>query len=73
MDMDNLIKINVKKFNIFTLISLLSILVGFLLWIWWGTQFGVWYDIGIYSVTILFILAGIVGTVLSLYESKTEE
>jgi uncharacterized membrane protein len=65
-------KINIKKFNVFTLISLLLLIFGVGLYIYWGVRFGVWYDIGIYSVTSVFVISGIVGILLSLYE-KTEE
>jgi len=65
-------KINIKKFNVFTLISLLTLIAGVGLYIYWGIRYGVWYDIGIYSVTSVFVISGIVGILLSLYE-KTEE
>jgi len=67
----NMMKINIKKFNVFTLISLLLLISGIGLYIYWGVRFGVWYDIGIYSVTSVFVISGIVGILLSLYE-KTE-
>jgi len=69
---EGMMKINIKKFNVFTIVSLLSLIAGILLWIWWGTRFGVWYDIGIYALTIILILAGIIGTILSLLE-KSED
>jgi uncharacterized membrane protein len=69
---ENMMKINIKKFNVFTLISLLLLIFGVGLYIYWGVRFGVWYDIGIYSVTSVFVISGIVGILLSLYE-KTEE
>ena len=67
-----MMKINIKKFNVFTLISLLTLIAGVGLYIYWGIRYGVWYDIGIYSVTSVFVISGIVGILLSLYE-KTEE
>ena len=67
-----MMKINIKKFNVFTLISLLLLIFGVGLYIYWGVRFGVWYDIGIYSVTSVLVISGIVGILLSLYE-KTEE
>jgi len=67
-----MMKINIKKFNVFTLISLLLLIFGVGLYIYWGTRYNVWYDIGIYSVTSVFVISGIVGILLSLYE-KTEE
>lgn len=67
-----MMKINIKKFSVFTLVSLLILLSGIGLYIYWGVRFGVWYDIGIYSITSVLVISGIVGILLSLYE-KTEE
>ena len=67
-----MIKINKKNFNIFTLISSLLLLAGILFYISWGIRFGVWYDIGVYSLSIIFILAGIFGILLTLYDSSEE-
>jgi len=72
MEIKKLININVKNFNAFTAISLLSLVCGMLFYLYWGSRFGVWYDIGIYSVTILLVLAGIFGTLLSLLEKDGE-
>jgi Na+/proline symporter len=49
------------------------IFAGLLFWIYWGTRYGVWTDIGIYSITSVFIIAGIVGTIISLLEKEEEE
>ena len=65
-------KINIKKFNVFTLISLVLLIFGISLYIYWGMRYKVWIDIGIYSITSVFVISGIVGILLSLYE-KTEE
>jgi hypothetical protein len=54
------------------LASLLILLSGIGFYIYWGVRFGVWYDIGIYSITSVLVVSGIVGILLSLYE-KTEE
>jgi len=69
----DLLKINMKKFNIFTLVSLLLLLGGIIFYIYWGVRFGVWYDIGIYSITIVLVLGGILGTVVSLWEKPKEQ
>ena len=68
----NMLKIDVKNFNAFTVLSLLSLIVGALFYLYWGARFGVWYDIGIYSFTIVLVLPGIIGIILSLME-KSEE
>jgi hypothetical protein len=72
MEIKNLINIQVKNFNVFTLISLLLLLAGIAIYLWWGSTFGVWYDIGIYSLTIVLVLAGIFGALLSLHEKQEE-
>ena len=68
----SLIEFDIKKFNFYTIISILCIIAGLLLWISWGLQYNVWYDIGIYSITIVFLIAGIVGFILSLMLDKDE-
>jgi hypothetical protein len=63
MRMPNL---SIKNFNIWTILSLLFLIAGISFWIYWGTRYNVWYDIGPYSVIVVFIIPGIVGTILSL-------
>jgi len=67
-----MIKFNIRKFNVFTLISLLALIAGVGFYIYWGIRFNVWYDIAPYSFSVVFILGGIVGILLTLYE-KTEK
>ena len=65
-------KINVKNFNVFTVLSLLALIAGIGIYIYWGVRFNVWYDIGIYSLTIVLVLPGIIGTILSLMEKSKD-
>ena len=67
-----MIKMNMKNFNIFTLISILSLLGGIFFYVYWIMRYNVWYDIGIYSITIVLILTGIFGVMLTLYEKKID-
>ena len=67
-----MIKFNLKNFNIYTILSIFMLLGGFLFYISWGTRYGVWYDIGIYSITIVLILPGIFGLLLTLLDTKKE-
>jgi predicted ABC-type exoprotein transport system permease subunit len=70
----DMIKINRKKFNIFTLISLLLLIAGILFYISWIIRFpNAWADIGIYSITIIFVLAGLLGILITLYEAPEEK
>jgi hypothetical protein len=66
-------RINIKKFNVFTLISVLAIIAGLGFYLYWGSKYGVWYDIGIYSITIVFVLPGVIGTILTLLEKPEEQ
>lgn len=66
-------KFNIKNFNIYTVLSILFLLAGLLHYIYWGTRYGVWDDIGIYSITIVLIIPGIVGILLSLMEQEEED
>jgi len=66
-----MINIDTKNFSIFTIISLLFLIAGIVFYIYWGSS-GVWSDIGIYSITIVFVLSGLLGTLLSLYEKPEE-
>lgn len=62
-----------KNLNLKTIFSLLLLIVGIIFYISWGITYGVWADIGIYSITIVLVLAGIFGTILSLLENKNEK
>ena len=66
-------KINLKKFNLYTVLSILLLLAGISHYIYWGSRYGVWYDIGIYSITIVLVLAGILGILITLIEGENKE
>jgi len=68
-----MIKLNLKNFNIYTILSILFLSGGLLHYIYWGIRYGIWYDIGIYSITIVLILPGIIGIILSLIEEEKED
>ena len=65
--------VDIKKYNFKTVLSLLLLITGILFYIYWGVTYGVWADIGIYSITIVFVLAGIFGMILSLLEDEEEK
>jgi len=69
VDID-MIKLNLKNFNFYTILSILFLLAGLLFYIYWGTRYGVWYDIGIYSIVIVLVIAGIIGIFLTLMEKE---
>ena len=66
-------KINIRNFNVYTILSILILLVGILIYIYWGIYYDVWYDVGIYSLTIVFIIPGIIGFMLSLMKKEEIE
>ena len=65
-----MIKINMKNFNIYTILSILFLIAGIGIWIYWIIRYGVVYDIGIYSLAIVFIIPGIIGFILSLMDKE---
>jgi len=66
-------KINVKNFNVFTVLSLLALIAGVAFYLYWvGRYPEAWGDIGIYSITVVLVIPGIIGTILSLME-KSED
>ncbi len=69
----NMFNINFKNFNLFTVLSILCLLAGILFWIYWGLRYGIWYDIGIYSITIVLVIPGVIGFLLSLMEKEEED
>ena len=64
---------DIKNYNFKTVLSLLLLVAGIIFYIYWGIRYGVWVDIGIYSITIVLVLAGIFGTLLSLLEEEGDE
>jgi len=66
-------KINIKNFNFYTILSILVLIAGILLYIDWVIRYGILYDIGIYSLVIVFIIGGIIGFVLSLMKKEEIE
>lgn len=67
-----MIKINIKNLNFYTILSLLFLIAGVGIWIIWIIKYGVLYDIGIYSLAIVFIIPGIVGFILSLMDKRED-
>ena len=64
--------IDIKQFNEWTILSLIFIIAGLIFWISWGITYGIWADIGVYSLTIVMVLGGLFGLILSLMPSKKE-
>jgi len=48
------------------------IITGIIHYIYWGIRYGVWAEIGIYSLTIVLVFPGIIGLIISLMEKNEE-
>ena len=72
MDIKKILKIDLKNFNVFTILSILVLLAGILHYLYWGIRYGEWADIGIYSLTIVLVIPGIIGILLSLMDKEEE-
>ena len=66
-------KPSLKNINAYTIMALIVLIAGLLLYITWGLRYNVWVDIGIYSITMVLVLGGLLGAILSLTYEKTEE
>ena len=66
-------KPTLKNINAYTIATLIILIVGLLFYVSWGLRYNVWADIGIYSITIILVLGGLFGAILSLTFDKTEE
>lgn len=63
--------ISIQRINWVTILSLLALITGIVFYIYWGIRYNIWVDIGIYSITIVFVLGGIIGIILSLLRKET--
>ena len=68
-----MIKLDVKNFNIYTLISIIMLVGGIFFYIYWGLRYNVLYDIGPYALSIVLIIPGIIGIIFTLMEEEAED
>lgn len=54
------------RFTAWTALSLLVLLLGIGFWLYMGLNYGNWTDIGVYSVVVVLVGFGLVGTLASL-------
>lgn len=54
------------KFNGWTVLSLVVLLLGVAFWVYMGTTYGVWSDVGVYSVGITLVGFGAIGALASM-------
>jgi hypothetical protein len=66
-------ELSIKNINAYTIAALIVLIGGLLFYISWGLRYGVWVDVGIYSITIILVIGGLLGTILSLTMEKPVE
>lgn len=54
------------RFNGWTILSLVLLLLGVAFWLFMGTTYGNWTDVGVYTVGIVLIGFGVAGAFASL-------
>ncbi|MFA5861154.1 MAG: hypothetical protein WDA16_05615 [Candidatus Thermoplasmatota archaeon] len=54
------------KFNGWTILSLVLLLLGAAFWLYMGTTYNNWTDVGVYAVGVTLIGFGLVGMLVSL-------
>jgi hypothetical protein len=54
------------RFNGWTLLSLVLLILGIAFWVYMGATYDNWTDVGVYAVGVTLIGFGIVGTLVSL-------
>ena len=58
------------KFNGWTLLSLALLVLGVAFWVWMGTTYNNWTDVGVYSVGVTLIGFGLVGALVSMSDRQ---
>jgi len=61
------------KWTAKSIFSAVVLAVGILFYIAWGATYGVWADIGVYSLTIILVAFGAAGLLLSWTPDKEEQ
>ena len=54
------------KFQWKTILAILALVAGIVLYVGWSAYYNAWTDIGVYSLAALLIAAGILGILLSM-------
>lgn len=57
------------RFNVWTVASLVSLVLGVAFYLTMGLGHGSWTDVGVYSVTVVLVGLGLVGTWVSLADA----
>jgi len=54
------------RFTLWTVLSLVFVVVGVAFWVWMGTTYDNWTDVGVYSIGVTLVGFGLIGTFVSL-------
>ena len=54
------------RFTLWTVLSLVLVVIGVAFWVWMGTTYDNWTDVGVYSIGVTLVGFGLVGTFVSL-------
>lgn len=54
------------RFTPWTILSLVLLVLGIAFWVWMGTTYDNWTDVGVYSIGVTLVGFGLVGTFVSL-------
>lgn len=54
------------RFNAWTALSVVVLLVGIGFWLYMGTTYDTWSDVGVYSVGITLVGLGVAGALVSM-------
>jgi len=58
------------KINGLQALSFLLLVVGLVFYIAWSMRYNAWLDIGVYSITIVLVLGGVLGLILNKAKKK---
>jgi len=61
---------DMEKMNWKKIVSILVLACGLLFYVGWSSVYNAWTDIGVYSVSIIFVVLGVLGFLISLSEEK---
>jgi len=56
------------KMEPITIISVLMLLVGIIFYIGWSLHYDAWTNIGVYALTSILVVSGILGLLLSMHQ-----
>lgn len=57
------------RFNVWTIVSLVSLVLGVVFYLAMGLGYGSWTDVGVYSVTVVLVGLGLVGAWVSMADA----